>query len=96
MNIASLVLGAVSLIFAVHAFQVKGCLICCTVSLGTCGGALLCQLAELYRLAQIGDMAAICDTAYARVLAGVALLTLTLGLQVAALLRSSKKKCETC
>ena len=96
MNILSLTLGAASLIFAVHALQVRGCLLCCTVSFGTCGGALLCQLLELYRLVQIPDTAAIYDTLRARCLAAAVLLTLNLLLHLAALLRGRQKQCQTC
>ena len=96
MNVLSLVLGLVSLVFAVHAVQVKGCLICCTASLGTCGGALLCQLLELNRLAEILDASAIYDTVRARCLAGMVLLGFNLLLHLLALLRSRKGKCENC
>lgn len=96
MNIVSIVLGLVSLAFAVHAFQVRGCLICCTGSLLTCGLALVCQLGELYRLTELGDMAAVYDTAYARLLAACALLVLNGGLHLAALIRGRQKKCESC
>jgi len=96
MNLASIFLGIASLIFAVHALQVRGCLICCTGSLLCCGSALLCQLWELYRLTLIADIAAIYDTAYARFLAGCVLLMLTFGLHLLALLRGRKKACETC
>ena len=71
MNLLSIVLGTVSLAFAVHAFQVRGCLICCTGSLVSCGLSLLCQLGELYRLVCIGDMAAVYDTGPCQVSGGV-------------------------
>ena len=96
MNILSILLGIAALVFAIHALQVKGCLICCTASLGCCGGALLCQLWELNRLARILDAAAIYDTLRARCLAGTVLLALTFGLHLAALLRGRKNKCENC
>lgn len=96
MNITSFFLGVASLVFAVHALQVRGCLICCTGSLLCCGGALLCQLGELYRLTLIADIAAIYDTAHARFLAGCVLLGLTSALHLLALLRSRKKTCESC
>ena len=96
MNLLSIVLGLVSFLFAVHAFQVRGCLLCCTVSFGTCGAALLCQLWELYRLTLLADTAAVYDTVYARVLAGMALLTVNLQLHTGALLRGRKQKCGTC
>ena len=96
MDILSLVLGLVSLLFAVHALQVRGCLICCTVSLVSCGLSLVCQIGELYRLTQIGDVAAVCDTVQARLTAACALLALTAGMHLAALIRSKKQKCEAC
>ena len=96
MNIASVVLGLVSLAFAVHAVQVRGCLICCTGSLACTGGSLLCQLWEINRLIEISDTAAIYDTVRARCLAGTLLLALTLGLHLIALLRSRKHKCGNC
>lgn len=96
MNLLSIVLGTVSLAFAVHAFQVRGCLICCTGSLVSCGLSLLCQLGELYRLVCIGDMTAVYDTVRARFLAGCVLLGLTAALHLWALIRGKKRKCETC
>ena len=95
MNLLSVFLGLASLVFAVHALRVKGCLICCTVGFGTCGGALVCQLLELDRLAGIGDASAIYDTVRARALAAIALLTLNLVLHTAALLRG-RKGCGSC
>ena len=95
-NIVSILLGLAALVFAIHAFQVKGCLICCTAGLGCCGISLLCQLLELNRLAGIGDWAAIEDTIGARVLAAGVLLVLSLGIQTAALLRGRKQGCENC
>ena len=96
MNLLSIVLGTVSLVFALHAFQVRGCLICCTGSLVSCGLSLLCQLGELYRLVCIGDMAAVYDTVRARFLAGSVLLGLTAALHLWALIRGKKRKRETC
>ena len=96
MNIAAVVLGLVSLAFAFHAFQVRGCLICCTASLVSCGLALVCQLGEVYRLVLIGDASAIYDTAHARLLAACCLLGLNVGLHLIALIRSRKQKCENC
>ena len=90
MNLLSIFLGLVSLGFAVHALRVRGCLICCTVGFGTCGGALVCQLVELRRLADIGDVSAIYDTVQARALAAGVLLALNLALHTAALLRGRK------
>lgn len=97
-NILSILLGLAALVFATHSLQVKGCLICATVSGGCCGLALLLQLAELNRLATISDSAAIYDTVHARVLAGAALLILCTALNVLALLRGRKKDsgCESC
>ena len=94
MNIAGIVLGLISLVFAVHAFRVRGCLFCCTGSLLSCGLALLCQLGELYRLTQIGDTAAIYDTARARVLAASVLLALSAGLHLWALVRRKQLQCS--
>ena len=96
MNLLSLLLGIAALVFAVHALQVRGCLICCTGSLACCGGALLCQLWELNRLAELFDASAIYDTVRARCLAGTILLALTLLLHGIALLRSRKQKCGNC
>ena len=87
MNVAGIGLGMISLVFAVHAFRVRGCLFSCTGSLLSCGLALLCQLGELYRLTEIGDTAAIYDTARARFLAASVLLALTAGLHLWALVR---------
>ena len=67
MNLLSLLLGIAAVVFAVHSVQVRGCLACCTLS-GVCSSAaLLCQLVEVNRLAQSPDVAAILDTAHARV-----------------------------
>ena len=96
MNLAAVVLGLISLVFAIHAFRVRGCLFCCTGSLLSCGLALLCQLGELYRLTHISDTAAIYDTLQVRFLAGCVLLILTAGMHLAALIRSRQQKCETC
>ena len=94
MNLAAVVLGLISLVFAIHAFRVRGCLFCCTGSLLSCGLALLCQLGELYRLTQISDTAAIYDTARARVLAASVLLALTAGLHLWALVRRKQLQCS--
>ena len=93
MNVMSIVLGLISLAFSVYAFRTRGCLFCCTGSLLSCGLALLCQLGELYRLTQIGDTAAIYDTAHARVLAASTLLALTAGLHLWALVRRKQARC---
>lgn len=97
-NIASILLGLAALVFAVHSLQVRGCLICCTVSGACCGLALLLQLAELDRLAGIMDSSAIYDTVHARVIAGAVLLILITALNVLALLRGRKKDpgCGSC
>ena len=94
MNLAAVVLGLISLAFAVYASRVRGCLFCCTGSLLSCGLALLCQLGELYRLTQIGDTAAIYDTARARVLTASVLLALTAGLHLWALIRRKQLQCS--
>ena len=95
-NSLSILLGIAAIVFAIHSLQVKGCLICCTVSGGLCGLALLCQLLELDRLAKITDASAIYDTVHARVLAAALLLVTVLGLNVLALLRGRKKDCGNC
>ena len=87
MNLLSVFLGFTGLFFGFRAFRKGAGAACCAVSLGACGGALLCQLAEMYRLTVIGDTSAIYDTARARLLAAACLLGLTLGLQLLALVR---------
>ena len=97
MNILSLLLGLAALVFAVHSVQVRGCLICSTVSGFCCSASLLCQLLDNDRIARIEDVAAMLDTAHARVVCGAVLLIVCTGLNVIALLRSKKKgNCETC
>lgn len=98
MNIASILLGLAALVFSIHSLQVKGCLTCCTLSGSCCGLALLLQLAELNRLAEILDSAAIYDTVHARVIAGTLLLVGITVLNVLALLRGRKQEsgCENC
>lgn len=95
-NLASILLGLAAIVFAVHSIQVKGCLICCTVGLGTTGLSLLCQLLELKRLAGIGDFAAIDDTLGARCFAAGVLLAAVLILNLCALLRGRKQNCDNC
>ena len=94
MNIASILLGLAALAFSIHSLQVKGCLTCCTLSGSCCALSILLQLAELDRLAAIGDTAAIYDTTHARVLAGTALLLACTVLNILALLRG--RRCESC
>ena len=96
MNITSIVLGLVSLAFAVHALRVRGCLICCTGSLLSCALALVCQLGEVYRLTLLEDAAAIYDTAHARLLAACWLVGLTGGMHLWALILGKKQKCGDC
>ena len=97
MNLFSLLLGIAALVFAVHSVQVRGCLICSTLSGACCSGALLCQLLDNDRIAQLEDIAAMLDTAHARVVCGAVLLLLCTVLNVIALLRSRKTKgCESC
>ena len=91
MNLSSFVLGMVSLAFAVHAFRVRGCLLCCTGSLLSCGLALVLQLGEVYRLTLLGDTAAIYDTVPARLMAACILLGLNVGLHLPALIRGRKQ-----
>lgn len=96
MNVVSIALGLVSLAFGMHSLRVKGCLACCTGSLLSCGGALVCQLWEVYRLTLLGDTAAVYDTAHARAVAACILLGLTVGLHLWALLRGRTRKCDHC
>ena len=97
LNLFSLLLGIAALVFAFHSVQVRGCLICSTLSGACCSGALLCQLLDNDRIAQLEDIAAMLDTAHARVVCGAVLLLLCTVLNVIALLRSRKKKgCESC
>lgn len=97
MNLLSLLLGIAALIFAVHSVQVKGCLICSTFSGFCCSASLLCQLLDNDRIAMLEDIAAMLDTAHARVVCGAALLIACTVLNGIALLRSRKKEaCDTC
>lgn len=95
-NIASIVLGIFAIVFAIHSLQVRGCLICATLSGSLCGLALLCQILELDRLAKIMDSSAIYDTVHARSVAGITLLAIVTALNLLALLRGRKQKCGTC
>lgn len=95
-NILSLILGICALVFAFHSMQVRGCLICCTLSGSLCGLSMLCQLIDMDRLAKVLDSAALFDTAHARVLAGAVLLITVTALNLLALLRGRKKDCQTC
>ena len=96
MNLFSLLLGIAALIFAIHSVQVRGCLICSTFSGFCCSASLLCQLLDNDRIAQLEDIAAMLDTAHARVVCGAALLVACTVLNVLALIRSRKKECDTC
>ena len=97
MNILSLLLGISALVFAFHSIQVRGCLICSTLSGACCSAALLCQLMDNDRISQLEDIAAMLDTAHARVVCGAALLGFCTLLNAIALLRNCKqKKCENC
>ena len=96
LNLSSILLGLAAIVFAIHSLQVKGCLICCTASLGMCGISILCQLFELKRLARIGDWAAVEDTLGARCFAGAGLLAVLLILHIAALVRGRNQKCDHC
>ena len=91
MNILSLFLGIAALVFAVHSVQVRGCLICSTLSGACCSAALLCQLMDNDRIAEIQDVAAMLDTAHARAVCGAVLLTACTLLNLLAVLRSRKK-----
>ena len=94
-NIMSILLGLAALVFSLHSVQVRGCLICCTISGSLAGLSMLCQLLDLDRLSQIMDASAIYDTTHARVLAAAALVTAVTVLNITALLRSRKKDCKT-
>jgi len=97
LNLLSLLLGIAALAFAVHSVQVRGCLICSTVSGACCSASLFCQLLDNDRIAQIQDVAAMLDTAHARVVCSTALLIVCTGLNLLALVRSRKKEgCQTC
>jgi len=97
LNLLSLLLGIAALAFAIHSVQVRGCLLCSTLSGECCSAALLCQLLDNDRIARIEDVAAMLDTAHARVVCGAVLLIACTGLNVIALLRSRKKTgCESC
>ena len=96
MNILSLILGIAAIVFAVHSLQVRGCLICCTASGGCCSLSLLFQLLDNDRIARLEDIAAMLDTAHARVTAGTVLLVLVLALNILALLRSRQRSCDQC
>ena len=95
MNLLSLLLGIAALVFAFHSMQVRGCLICSTASGFCCSASLLCQLLDNDRIARLEDIAAMLDTAHARVVCGAVLLIACTALNVLALLRSRKKEnCE--
>lgn len=96
MNLLSLLLGIAALVFAFQSMQVRGCLICSTASGFCCSASLLCQLLDNDRIAQLEDIAAMLDTAHAKVVCGAALLIVCTLLNIAALLRSRKKECDTC
>ena len=89
-NILSILLGLIALGFGVHSVSRKGCLICCSVSLGSCGLSLLLQLAELNRLSVLADWSAIQDTLGARVWAGTVLMAACLLLNLFPLLVNRK------
>ena len=93
MNILSLVLGIAALVFAVHSVQVRGCLICSTLSGACCSASLLCQLMDNDRIARLEDISAMLDTAHTRVVCGAVLLIACTGLNVLALIRSRKTCC---
>ena len=97
MNLLSLLLGLAALAFALRSIQVKGCLICSTLSGLGCSAALLCQLMDNDRIAEIQDVAAMLDTAHARAVCGAVLLMVCTALNLTALLRSKKQSdCESC
>ena len=90
MNLLSLLLGIAALVFAVHSIRVRGCLICSTLSGFCCSAALLCRLIDNDRISQLEDIAAMLDTAHARVVCGAVLLGLCAVLNGIALLLSNK------
>ena len=94
MNLLSLLLGIAAIVFAFHSLQVRGCLICCTLSGLCCSASLLCQLLDNDRIARLEDIAAMLDTAHARVVCAAVLLTICTVLNGIGLLRSRKKKCS--
>ena len=97
MNLLSLLLGLAALAFALRSIQVKGCLICSTLSGLGCSAALLCQLMDNDRIARMEDIAAMLDTAHARVVCAAVLLGLCTALNLAALLRSRNSSgCQEC
>ena len=97
MNILSLLLGISALVLAFHSMQVRGCMICSTLSGFCCSAALLCQLMDNDRIARLEDIAAMLDTAHARVVCAGALLFTCTALNLAALLRSRKQNtCSNC
>ena len=97
MNLLSLLLGIACLLFAVHSVQVKGCLICSTLSGFCCSASLLCQLMDNDRIARMEDIAAMLDTAHARVVCGAVLLIACTVLNGIALMRSRNQTgCKEC
>ena len=97
MNLLSLILGLAALVFAVRSIQVRGCLICSTLSGFCCSASLLCQLLDNDRIAQLQDIAAMLDTAHARVVCAGTLLIACTMLNVIALIRSKKQnRCSSC
>ena len=97
MNMLSLLLGIAAIGFAFHSLQVRGCLICSTLSGTCCSAALLCQLMDNDRLSQLEDIAAMLDTSHARVVCAGMLLGICTVLNLLALLRSRKQSsCKNC
>ena len=89
-NLASIGLGLLALGLGFAAISRKGNALPVCFSLTACCFSLLGQLVELRYLTVIGDWAAVEDTVGARVFAAVFLLTLTLFLNLIALLRDRK------
>ena len=97
MNILSLLLGMAAIVFAVHSIRVRGCLVCCTLSGVCCSSALLCQLVDNDQISRLPDVAAMLDTAHARVVCAAILLTVCTALNVAAVIRSrNQQDCNYC
>ena len=82
MNLLSIFLGLVGLFSAVISLRSGRNEKFTVISFGTCGAALLCQLAEIDRLTQIGDTAALYDTIHARFLTGCCVLGLTVAVHL--------------
>lgn len=93
MNLASILLGLVSLFLAALAVGrkgAKGTNLMVLLSFCLCLAPIVMQIAETERLILIGDISAVMDTTRARLMAAVGLSTMTAVLNAAALLRKPK------